>query len=136
MSFSALGSPLGRIGKAVQAVVARGLPGRDRRSPRMASGERYRTLVEQAVGGVLLTEADGTIRYAGPATEEILGYSTDELTGRNAFDLIHPEDVGRILTAVKEIAAHGNGTAYEYLRASHSGGDWLWLAVSLRNLLD
>src|SRR4051795_4119111 len=117
MSFNGNGSPLGRFGKAVQIAVSRGLSGRDRRRLLNVGGEdRYRTLIERAVGGLLLAEADGTIRYAGPATEEILGYSPDELTGRNTFDLVYPEDVGRIQTAVGAIVKGDSPAAYEYVR--------------------
>jgi PAS domain S-box-containing protein len=40
---------------------------------------------------------DGIITYASPSVERIAGYSPEELTGVNFFELIVPEDVPRVM---------------------------------------
>ena len=61
---------------------------------------------------------DGTIRYASPSHERLLGYPADELVGRNALSFVHPEDVSRVQSAL----VNGNeGRAVEF-RVFHRNG--------------
>jgi PAS domain S-box-containing protein len=57
------------------------------------SEERYRTLVENELHGVVV-HRDDLIYYANPALAKMFGYTApDELLGRNLFDtLVAPED--------------------------------------------
>lgn len=41
------------------------------------------TAIEQAAEGIVITEKDGTLRYANPAFERITGYSQKEIKGQN-----------------------------------------------------
>jgi PAS domain S-box-containing protein len=63
------------------------------------SEERFRTAFEQAAVGVALCDAETTILAANSALCEMLGYSREELVGREMLspDLTHPDDleVGR-----------------------------------------
>ena len=55
--------------------------------------EKYwQSLVENTSDLVTVLDAGGHILYQNPAVEHILGYKQDELNGKNAFGLVHPED--------------------------------------------
>jgi PAS domain S-box-containing protein len=54
------------------------------------SEERYRTLVEQASDGILLTTDDGLILDANAAIEKLLGYTREELLSKRFADLVEP----------------------------------------------
>ena len=41
--------------------------------------------------------ADGSVQYNTPAITAVLGYEPEELQGRAAFDLMHPDDVPQVL---------------------------------------
>lgn len=57
------------------------------------SEEMYMTLVNTSPDAVTMTGLDGNITYVSPRTIELHGFdSVDELFGKNAFDLIAPED--------------------------------------------
>src|SRR5690349_23661063 len=56
------------------------------------SARRFRALVENSWDGITLIDAAGVILFTSPATTRILGYEIHEFVGRNAFDLIHPEE--------------------------------------------
>jgi PAS domain S-box-containing protein len=47
------------------------------------SEQRYRLLWENSTDAVVLMDATGEIRFGNPAVEEIFGYHSDELVGRN-----------------------------------------------------
>src|SRR5215213_9683788 len=60
------------------------------------SEKRFRALTQNSSDIVTLLGTDGTIRYQSPSIERILGYWPGELLGKNAFDYLHPEDLGRV----------------------------------------
>ncbi len=61
-------------------------------------------LVAQNRDAVAALGPDGTLVYVNPATEALLGLPPGSLVGTSAFDLVHPEDVGRVATNVAGMA--------------------------------
>lgn len=57
-----------------------------------AEEEKYRLLVESANEGVLVVQ-DGTLKFVNPKLSDMLGYTREELIGRNLSDFIHSEDL-------------------------------------------
>ncbi len=47
--------------------------------------EHYRSLIENSLDLISILNVDGTIRYASPSHERVLGYALDELVGQNAL---------------------------------------------------
>jgi two-component system, cell cycle sensor histidine kinase and response regulator CckA len=45
---------------------------------------------------ISIHDRSGNYLYASPASEPLLGYTPDELIGRLAYDLFHPDDMDRI----------------------------------------
>src|SRR5579864_5418605 len=58
--------------------------------------EHYRSLIENSLDLVSILNFDGTIRYASPSHERILGYPLEDLVGQNAFSFVHPDDLGAV----------------------------------------
>ena len=56
-----------------------------------ASEERYRRIVETAVEGIWLVDAEARTTFANRALSEMLGYAPDELQGRLLFDFMDAE---------------------------------------------
>lgn len=91
--------------------------------------ELYRTLVENAHDLILEILYDGRIMYASSNHKELLGYGPEELLGKNAFELMHPEDRKAIMSAF--IQGFGRGVAgrgvYRYM---HKDGEWRWFEAT------
>src|SRR3712207_7976709 len=51
----------------------------------------FRSLIENALDIITVLDSDGTIRYASPSFERVLGYPQAGLVGTNSFSLVHPE---------------------------------------------
>jgi diguanylate cyclase (GGDEF)-like protein/PAS domain S-box-containing protein len=64
------------------------------------SSRNLRNLASRTSDIVLVCEPDGTIRYASQAVAEY-GYAPGALVGRRLLDLVHPEDQGAALAAVR-----------------------------------
>lgn len=92
--------------------------------------EHFRSLIEQALDLISILNTDGTIRYASPSHDRILGYSSEELIGANVLSLVHPEDVAAVQDAFQ-----GEGiTASIECRFRHKNGGWRLLEVFSRSL--
>ena len=84
---------------------------------------------------ITVLDAQGIIRFENPATEHLLGYHPDELFGRFAFDLIHPEDRPAALKAFQGVLARPDQTASAEFRFQTKDGSWRYLSAVAKNLL-
>jgi PAS domain S-box-containing protein len=92
--------------------------------------EHYRSLIENSLDLVSILNLDGTIRYASPSHERILGYPLEELVGQNAFSFIHTDD----LPAARAAFSRLNQSASIECRFRHKDETWRVLESSGRNL--
>src|ERR1700676_5539197 len=54
--------------------------------------EHYRSLIENSQDLISILNVDGTIRYASPSHERVLGYALLELVGQDVLSFVHPGD--------------------------------------------
>ena len=92
--------------------------------------EHYRSLIENSLDVVSILNFDGTIRYASPSHERILGYSLTELVGQNILSLVHPGDAPSVQEAMK---SPDRSESLEF-RFRHKDGSWRVLESFARNL--
>jgi hypothetical protein len=92
--------------------------------------QHYRSLIENSMDLISILSLDGTIRYASPSHERMLGYPLDELVGRNVMSFVHPEDQARVQTAL----VNGNNGRPVECRIRHSDGSWRVLESFSRDL--
>ncbi len=76
------------------------------------------------------------ITYASASTARVLGYPPEELLGRNAFELIYPEDVERVEHTLQR--ARNNPREPVQVRARLLGSDaqWRWVEGTFTSLID
>jgi PAS domain S-box-containing protein len=100
------------------------------------SERRLRALVEHSADAALLVDAGGRITYASASSSRATGHSPDELVGRDARALVHPDDAERLGEALDRLAAAAPGAhASLELRARHGDGSWGRCEVAITNLL-
>jgi PAS domain S-box-containing protein len=63
--------------------------------------KRMTTALEQAAEGILVTEADGTVRYANPAVSAASGYPSEKIVGTNISILRSPMNNRGIVEEIK-----------------------------------
>jgi PAS domain S-box-containing protein len=96
---------------------------------------RFQALIENSADAVALLDADGTILYESPSVSRILGYSSEELVGRNAFELIHPDDFQHAYSLLAQILQKPGATTTAEVRYRHKDGSWRWIEGVGTNLL-
>ena len=100
------------------------------------SEQRFRALVEESWDAIALFGPDGTILYGSPATTRLLGYELAEFVGRNAMELIHPDDRSAVLLRLEEVTTEPRRRVQVAARVQHKNGHWRHLEGVLTNLLD
>ncbi len=101
-----------------------------------ATERRFHRLLESALDIITVLGADGCFRYQSPALQRVLGYSTEELTGRSVFDFIHPEDQKRERDAFELGLGGSNVLRSSECRFRHKDGSWRVLEVTGRVIPD
>jgi len=72
---------------------------------------------------VAVIGVDGILHYANPATEQLVGFDRAERRGRDIFDLVHPEDLGRVIQGLALMADPDPGPPMD-LRIQAADGGW------------
>jgi PAS domain S-box-containing protein len=96
----------------------------------------YRSLFENATDVTSLLAPDGRNCFLSPAAQRILGYTPDERLGRNALDLVHPDDMDAVLQALHEVMVGTRANRPIEYRFLTKSGAWRWLESTARNQLE
>jgi PAS domain S-box-containing protein len=110
------------LGPAHDAAAA----GNSARAPAALSVDEgfFRSLVENALDIILVIDPDGIIRYITPSVDAVLACAPDEIIGRAAAELVHPEDVAHASEAFAGDVLRPGGSRSIELRLRHKNGEW------------
>jgi len=112
---------LDRIGALVRGLIESRGP---RRGAAIGSGLiDLRRVAEHACDLIAEISADGRLLYVNPSVELSLGYALDELVGRRAFELVHPEDLPATLESLRKTIETGSASRGAH-RVRHRDGSW------------
>jgi diguanylate cyclase (GGDEF)-like protein/PAS domain S-box-containing protein len=102
-------------------------------------GDRWlRSVLENSSEIIKIIDPDGTLRYASPAFDRILGYDSEEAIGTmNVLDHVHPDDLPHVLEETEKALSEGgiatNKAEYRFL---HKDGSWRWMESMGTYLVD
>ena len=94
---------------------------------------RYGYLAEAATDMISCHDERGRYLYASPASEALLGYRSDQLAGRDAYELIHPDDQAAVSASHTSLMHTGQGHALTY-RLRHREGHYVWVETRSRSI--
>ena len=66
------------------------------------SNTKFRIIVQQLSDFITITDLNGTINYVSPAGIRMLGYTPEEMIGRNALEFVHPDDLERAMSEIEK----------------------------------
>jgi diguanylate cyclase (GGDEF)-like protein/PAS domain S-box-containing protein len=101
-----------------------------------ASEERFRALVQNASDMIAILELDGTLRYASPSHQRLLGHAAEDLIGDNLLDLVHSEDRPLLANALQCLVDLPDENLTIEYRCRHRDGSWLMIESTASNLLN
>lgn len=96
--------------------------GREAEAALRESEQRYRLVVDNATDLIALIDPDGTIAYASPSHEAVLGYRPEDMVGRSAFAFNAPEDDRTYRESFAQRSSGGQLPPPERFRLLHKDG--------------
>jgi len=115
-------------GNALAWTVVRDITERKEREMALAASEaRYRLLADHSIDLIVQQNPAFEFTYISPSSERILGYQPDELIGKSTVDVVHPDDVPRILQSRVEFPDGPRPLTPNIFRFQHKDGHYVWL---------
>jgi len=75
---------------------------------------------------IRVSNLQGINSYVSPSHLKVLGYRPEERVGKSNFDIVHPDDIERIINVFSE-GLSGNRRVNAEYRARHADGYYVWL---------
>ncbi|WP_022666646.1 PAS domain S-box protein [Desulfospira joergensenii] len=100
------------------------------------SEEHFRALIENSNDMIWIVDSQACYTYVSPSTRRILGYSPEELMGRSAFELIHPDDREEVIERFHLRLRGKMGSKPTEQRFRHKDEYWSTIESIAQNLLD
>jgi PAS domain S-box-containing protein len=123
------------VRRAVQE--ARERAERKRAETELARRERYfRALTENSLDVLAILNREGVVQYNSPSVRGVLGYEPKDLVGRNAFELVHPDDLQSAMQAFDQALKHPELKITHECRYRRQDGSWCHLEVVGQNRFD
>lgn len=96
---------------------------------------RFHLLAENATDIISRHSPDGTYLYVSPSSQALLGYSPNELIGRNAYKFLHYDDISKLKKVFNRRKETLNHQTITY-RARRKEGDYRWFESNVRIIYD
>jgi len=126
------------FGEERLVIVVREASGAERPNPGSAGSneEMFLSLASYVGDAVVVFEIDGSLRYVSPAMERVTGYAPEELVGFVMLDMIHPEDLERVVAEGVEVWDSPGIAPPFTLRLRRKDGSWAHVELAMNNLLE
>ncbi len=112
-------------GNIAQYCIYRDITDRKRAQEALQRSEaHFRTLVESVSDGIVIIGPNGIVLYENPSIARMLGYSGQYFVGKNAFELVHPDDLKQGWTAFDNGLNRPRNTRPVQVRLRSSDGEW------------
>ena len=97
--------------------------------------EKYRSIVETANEGIWITDTEAVTAFVNQRMAEMLGYTTEEMIGKSAFDFVDKDDMESLFTKIKSQHEGIKEKGYE-MKFCRKDGSIVWSLVNSTPLLD
>ncbi|HEY7481180.1 MAG TPA: EAL domain-containing protein [Gemmatimonadales bacterium] len=95
---------------------------------------RFRSLVQHSSDVIIVTRANGTMRFVSPSASRVFGYDPSEMVARPIVTLLHPDDRERAGTFFEQAARAPGVTGPVEWRFRQPDGSWLHAEILATNL--
>jgi hypothetical protein len=119
------------VANDLQRIIA----GRRAETSLISSEAYFRSLIENASDIIMIVDGDGIVSYISPSLEHVVEYKTSELTGRNIFEYVHPDDETAATDLFDRAVQNPGVTLSAELRMWRYDGPWHIFEIVAQNLL-
>jgi diguanylate cyclase (GGDEF)-like protein/PAS domain S-box-containing protein len=96
---------------------------------------RFRSLVQHSSDVIIVTRADGTVRFVSPSASRVFGYDPSEMLRHTISEMLHPDDRERAATFFANAAQSPGVSGPVEWRFRQTDGSWLHAEILATNLL-
>jgi PAS domain S-box-containing protein len=86
--------------------------------------EQFRVLVDNSSNIVVMLSREGSLLFVSPSVKQQTGYEVTEMVGRDAFELIHPDDVASVIHAAGNSFTAPDSAFSVRFRVRCKNGEW------------
>ncbi len=84
---------------------------------------------------IVIIDQNGINRYKSPNVENLFGWKPEELVGKSAWNLVHPDDLNTAKKIVAEVALKPNASETTEIKYRRKDGVYVWIEITIVNLL-
>ena len=100
------------------------------------SEEKHRALTENISDAIILVNEKFEIEYQSPSSENISGYSFEEVKSKLVFSFMHPDEYEKELSFYKKAYRSPGVPMQNQFRIIHKEGHIIWIEGTVLNLLE
>ncbi|QST01383.1 diguanylate cyclase [Pontibacillus sp. ALD_SL1] len=100
------------------------------------SQERYRLIANNTQDLIQMLECDGTITYASPSHEIVLGIGPFRMIGGNLYEYVYSEDREDVRSAIDDSIRSKKGERIEYRMPRSSSNALIWMEANVKPVSD
>ena len=118
---NSFGMPVGFMG------IARDITGQMKAQSALKKSEELLAVITENMSDMIrVMDFDGVNIYASPSHKKNLGYHPDKRMGQSALDVVHPDDLEKVILKFEEGRVTGRQVKTQY-RVRHADGYYVWL---------
>lgn len=92
-------------------------------------------LITESVRDIIIRwDVTGTISYVSPACGMLTGFVSQEITGRNISEFIHPDDYAALKKELRDVSGFVHKPPASF-RFKNLNGEWIWFETTTTPLL-
>ncbi|MBM3158117.1 MAG: PAS domain S-box protein, partial [Chloroflexi bacterium] len=123
--LSAVGTKIEYRGKPAGLVSVRDITQRKETEEALRRSEVFfRSVIENALDGIVVLDMDGKITYGSPSIERLLGYRQEELIGTNGFLFAHPDEIPNDTKMFNRMSRDAEPSVLVESVVRHKDGSW------------
>ena len=100
---------------------------------RRRADEKFQALFQHAPDMVAVLDADGRVAYSSPSAASVLHFPAGSLQGSSVFELVHPEDRQRMMSAFASLLDERDSVLRLQTRILNSSGKATWFEFTASN---
>lgn len=100
------------------------------------SERKFRFISENITDFISIIDIDGRFMYASPSSENVIGYTSEELIGKNSIYIIHPEDISTFIEEALEKTVFDKNEIRLQYRINKKDGSFNWVETYFKPIVD
>jgi PAS domain S-box-containing protein len=100
------------------------------------SEAKFQRMVEAANDLIYMIGLDGSFTYLSPQFKAMWGYELEEFADKSFAEIVHPEDLQRVMTSAQHVMQTGQQDYGLEFRTQRKDGSWGWIVCNSSPMFD